>query len=108
MAVWRIWHPTYGVIYDEGEVIKRGTYAWFVCQTSPQLESPSSTFPKTSNPQSPDRRAWQRRLIPVHCAGAAASDWTKDSRYRITIMLVDTVPWRDGSIDTDLSGFSVE
>ena len=26
MAVWRIWHPTYGVIYDEGQVIKRGTY----------------------------------------------------------------------------------
>ena len=26
-GVWRIWHPTYGVIYDEGEVIKRGTYA---------------------------------------------------------------------------------
>jgi hypothetical protein len=25
MEVWRIWHPTYGVIYDEGEVIKRGT-----------------------------------------------------------------------------------
>jgi hypothetical protein len=27
MVVWRSWHPTYGVIYDEGEVIKRGTYA---------------------------------------------------------------------------------
>jgi hypothetical protein len=27
MAVWCIWHPTYGVIYDEGEVMKRGTYA---------------------------------------------------------------------------------
>jgi Putative transposase len=27
MELWRIWHPTYGVIYDEGEVIKRGTYA---------------------------------------------------------------------------------
>src|SRR5215831_9053537 len=27
MQVWRIWHPTYGVIHDEGEVIKRGTYA---------------------------------------------------------------------------------
>ena len=26
MAVGQIWHPTYGVIYDEGEVIKRGTY----------------------------------------------------------------------------------
>src|SRR5262249_16784411 len=24
MGLWRIWHPTYGVIYDEGEVIKRG------------------------------------------------------------------------------------
>src|SRR5215813_4783086 len=27
MAVWRLWHPTYGVIHDEVEVIKRGTYA---------------------------------------------------------------------------------
>jgi Putative transposase len=27
MGVWRLWHPTYGVLYDEGEVIKRGTYA---------------------------------------------------------------------------------
>src|SRR5215471_5330901 len=27
MEVWRIWHPTYGVIYDEVQVIKRGTYA---------------------------------------------------------------------------------
>jgi hypothetical protein len=27
MGVWRLWHPTYGVIYDEGQVIKRGTYA---------------------------------------------------------------------------------
>jgi hypothetical protein len=27
MGLWRIWHPTYGVVYDEGQVIKRGTYA---------------------------------------------------------------------------------
>jgi hypothetical protein len=27
MGVWRRWHPTSGGIYDEGEVIKRGTYA---------------------------------------------------------------------------------
>ena len=27
MELWCIWHPTYGVIYDKGEVIKRGTYA---------------------------------------------------------------------------------
>src|SRR5213594_1831049 len=27
MDVWHSWHPTYGVIYDEVQVIKRGTYA---------------------------------------------------------------------------------
>jgi hypothetical protein len=27
MGWWRIWHPTYGMIYDEVQVIKRGTYA---------------------------------------------------------------------------------
>jgi hypothetical protein len=27
MAVWRIWHPTYGVIHDELEVMRRGKYA---------------------------------------------------------------------------------
>ena len=26
MGWWRLWHPTYGVIYDEGEEIKRGRY----------------------------------------------------------------------------------
>jgi hypothetical protein len=26
MGLWRIWHPTYGMIYDEVQVIKRGTY----------------------------------------------------------------------------------
>jgi Putative transposase/Transposase zinc-binding domain len=27
MGLWRIWHPRSGVIYDEAQVIKRGTYA---------------------------------------------------------------------------------
>jgi hypothetical protein len=35
MGVWRIWHPTYGVIRDEGEVIKRGTYASSVQRAGP-------------------------------------------------------------------------
>src|SRR5256712_9644 len=35
MGVWRIWHPTYGVIYDEVEVIKRGTYASSVPPSGP-------------------------------------------------------------------------
>lgn len=26
MGVWRLWHPAYGVIDDEGQGIKRGTY----------------------------------------------------------------------------------
>jgi len=35
MGVWRIWHPTYGVIHDEGQVIKRGTYASPAQRASP-------------------------------------------------------------------------
>jgi hypothetical protein len=35
MAVWRIWHPKYGVIYDEGEVIKRGTYTASASRADP-------------------------------------------------------------------------
>jgi hypothetical protein len=35
MGVWRIWHPTYGVIHDEGEVITRGTYASRVPRAGP-------------------------------------------------------------------------
>jgi Putative transposase/Transposase zinc-binding domain len=26
MGVWKVWHPTYGVVYDELEAIKRGRY----------------------------------------------------------------------------------
>jgi putative transposase len=35
MGLWRIWHPTYGVIYDEVQVIKRGTYASSVQRAGP-------------------------------------------------------------------------
>ena len=35
MEVWRIWHPTYGMIYDEGEIIKRGMYASTVQRAGP-------------------------------------------------------------------------
>jgi hypothetical protein len=35
MAVWQIWHPKYGVIYDEGEVIKRGTYTASASRAGP-------------------------------------------------------------------------
>jgi Putative transposase len=35
MGVWRLWHPTYGVIFDEGQVIKRGTYASTAQRASP-------------------------------------------------------------------------
>src|ERR687896_450644 len=26
MGLWRIWHPAYGIVYDEGERIKQGRY----------------------------------------------------------------------------------
>ena len=35
MEIWCIWHPTYGVIYDEGEVIKRGTYTSSIQRAGP-------------------------------------------------------------------------
>jgi hypothetical protein len=35
MEVWRLWYPTYGVIFDEGQVIKRGTYASTAQRASP-------------------------------------------------------------------------
>jgi hypothetical protein len=35
MEVWRIWHPTYGVVYDEGQKIKRGTYTSSAQRASP-------------------------------------------------------------------------
>jgi hypothetical protein len=35
MGLWRIWHPTYGVIYDEVQVIKRGTYALTTQRSGP-------------------------------------------------------------------------
>jgi hypothetical protein len=35
MGLWRIWHPTHGVIYDEAKVIKRGSYASGVQRSGP-------------------------------------------------------------------------
>ena len=35
MGLWRIWHPRYGVIYDEAKVIKRGTYGSSVQRSGP-------------------------------------------------------------------------
>ena len=35
MGLWRIWHPTYGVISDEVQVIKRGTYESTVQRSGP-------------------------------------------------------------------------
>jgi hypothetical protein len=35
MGLWRMWHPGYGVIYDEAQVIKRGTYGSNVQQSGP-------------------------------------------------------------------------
>jgi hypothetical protein len=26
MGVWKVWHPKYGVVYDEAEAMKKGRY----------------------------------------------------------------------------------
>jgi Putative transposase/Transposase zinc-binding domain len=36
MGVWRIWHPTYGVIHDELEAIRRGKYASQETRAAPE------------------------------------------------------------------------
>jgi hypothetical protein len=43
MGVWRIWHPTYGVIYDELEAIQRGKYA----SQAPQAAPPAGGLGRT-------------------------------------------------------------
>ena len=35
MGVWKIWHPKYGVIYDELEAIERGKYASHTSRADP-------------------------------------------------------------------------
>ena len=35
MGLWRIWHPTYGVIYDELEAMRRGKYASQATRAAP-------------------------------------------------------------------------
>jgi hypothetical protein len=44
MGIWKIWHPKYGVIYDELEVIKKGKYA--------------SQAPRAAPAGSPGRTVW--------------------------------------------------
>jgi Putative transposase len=36
MGVWRIWHPTYGVIHDELEAMRRGKYASQETRAAPE------------------------------------------------------------------------
>jgi Putative transposase/Transposase zinc-binding domain len=36
MGVWRIWHPTYGVIHDELEAMRRGKYALQETRAAPE------------------------------------------------------------------------
>jgi hypothetical protein len=43
MGLWRIWHPTYGVIHDELKAIKRGKYASQAPRADP-AGSPGRTF----------------------------------------------------------------
>ncbi len=78
----------------------------FVCQKSEHLELPSGTVPKTGNPQSPDGTLAKTFDTSALCWSSGIR-LEKDSRYRIT-MTVDVGPWHDGSIETDLGGFSVD
>ena len=45
MGVWKIWHPKYGVIYDELEAIKRGKYASQAPRAAPAGSSGRTVWP---------------------------------------------------------------
>jgi hypothetical protein len=45
MGVWRIWHPTYGVIYDELKAIERGKYASQAPRADPAGKPGRSLWP---------------------------------------------------------------
>jgi Putative transposase/Transposase zinc-binding domain len=47
MEVWRIWHPTYGVIHDELETIRRGKYASQAPRAAPTGGSGRTLWPAT-------------------------------------------------------------
>jgi uncharacterized protein (DUF2235 family) len=78
----------------------------FVCQQSPQPESPGGTLPATGMPQSAHGTLARTFDTSALCWGSGMR-LEKDSRYRIT-MTVEPGPWSDGRIETDLGGFSVE
>jgi hypothetical protein len=78
----------------------------FICQKSQHLEAPSGTFPTTGAPQSLDGTLAKTFDTSALCWSSGIR-LEKDSRYRIT-MMVDAGPWRDGNIETDLGGFSVD
>jgi Putative transposase/Transposase zinc-binding domain len=47
MGVWRIWHPTYGVIHDELETIRRGKYASPAPRAAPTGGAGRTLWPAT-------------------------------------------------------------
>src|SRR5207253_5297763 len=47
MAVWRIWHPNYGVIHDELETIRRGKYASQAPRAAPTGGAGRTLWPAT-------------------------------------------------------------
>ena len=47
LGVWKLWHPKYGVIYDELEAIKRGKYASQASRAAPTGSPGRTVWPAT-------------------------------------------------------------
>jgi hypothetical protein len=47
MEVWRIWHPTYGIIYDELEAMRKGKYASQAPRADPAGKPGRTLWPAT-------------------------------------------------------------
>ena len=70
MAVWRIWHPTYGVIYDEGGHQTRHLY---IKRTEPAPEA-RMECPKPAQRALCVRPQWRQiSMVQVHAGGSHSS-----------------------------------
>jgi hypothetical protein len=58
MEIWKVWHPDYGVIYDELEEMKRGKYEWKEKEAIARENNEETLWPTTKRVQLPLFGVW--------------------------------------------------
>jgi len=58
MEIWKVWHPDYGVMYDELEEMKRGKYEWKEKEAIARENNEGTIWPTTKRVQLPLFGVW--------------------------------------------------